>query len=168
MHNIELEIRRTQAEIAITSLGVSIGEIVNMYLNGELILQPAYQRSLVWTDEHKDMLIESLLLRLPIPSMFVATDKDGNWEVVDGLQRLSTIIQFVGGNKQQYPKLGSNLKYISSVSGLTFSDLPRSVQLDFKRNRLDFAVLGWLTTEEKKIELFRRVNQCGLIGEDKK
>jgi Protein of unknown function DUF262 len=168
-------VHRTQDEIRMNQLSVSLGEVVNMYLEGYLLLRPAYQRSLVWTTEHKDLLIESLLLRMPIPSMFVATTPCGRWEVVDGLQRLSTIINFtVGLSKQDreafgndyvpHFRIGDSLKYCPFMGGLAYGEWPLPLQVELKRTRLEFSVLDSLTTEEKKLELFRRVNQCGLKG----
>jgi uncharacterized protein with ParB-like and HNH nuclease domain len=83
---------------------MSIGEIVGMHERGELILRPEYQRYFRWSDEQKSKLIESILIGLPLPSFFMAQDESGNWEVVDGMQRLSTILDFMGELK------GENVK----------------------------------------------------------
>src|SRR5262249_30131097 len=75
---------------------MSIGELANMYRDGDLDIHPAFQRFFRWDANQKSRWIESLLLGIPTPSVFVAQRKDGVWDVVDGLQRLSTIFEFMG------------------------------------------------------------------------
>lgn len=77
-------------------LDISFGELINLYKNGELIIRPEYQRLFRWSEAQKTALIESILLSIPIPPIFVAEDKNGVWELVDGLQRISTFISFFG------------------------------------------------------------------------
>ncbi len=77
-------------------LDISFGELINLYKNNELIIRPEYQRLFRWSEIQKTALIESILLSIPIPPIFVAEDKDGIWELVDGLQRVSTFISFFG------------------------------------------------------------------------
>jgi uncharacterized protein with ParB-like and HNH nuclease domain len=75
-------------------LDISFGELINLYKNKELIIRPEYQRLFRWSESQKTALIESILLSIPIPPIFVAEDKDGIWELIDGLQRVSTFISF--------------------------------------------------------------------------
>ncbi|MBE9231703.1 DUF262 domain-containing protein [Cuspidothrix issatschenkoi LEGE 03284] len=77
-------------------LDISFGELINLYKNDELIIRPEYQRLFRWSETQKTALIESILLSIPIPPIFVAEDKNGVWELVDGLQRVSTFISFFG------------------------------------------------------------------------
>jgi Protein of unknown function DUF262 len=77
-------------------LDISFGELINLYKNDELIIRPEYQRLFRWSEVQKTALIESILLSIPIPPIFVAEDKNGVWELVDGLQRVSTFISFFG------------------------------------------------------------------------
>lgn len=77
-------------------LDISFGELINLYQNDELKIRPEYQRLFRWSVAQKTALIESILLSIPIPPIFVAEDKDGVWELVDGLQRVSTFISFFG------------------------------------------------------------------------
>src|ERR1017187_9529736 len=75
---------------------MSIGAIINLYRAGELTINPQFQRLFRWEPEQKTRFIESILLGIPVPPIFVYTDQRGTWELIDGLQRLSTIFQFVG------------------------------------------------------------------------
>lgn len=69
-------------EIKSDRLSMSIGELAGLYQRGELDIHPKFQRFLRWSDEQKTKLIESILLRIPIPPIFVAQDPDGRWDVV--------------------------------------------------------------------------------------
>ena len=86
-------------------LDISFGELINLYKNGELIIRPQYQRLFRWSEDQKTSLIESILLSIPIPPIFVAEDKEGLWELVDGLQRVSTFISFFGELKSNGQQL---------------------------------------------------------------
>ena len=77
-------------------LDMSFGEIMNMYDRDEIIINPNFQRLYRWTEYQKTRFIESVIIGIPIPPIFVAEDSQGRWEVVDGLQRLSTIFSFFG------------------------------------------------------------------------
>jgi uncharacterized protein with ParB-like and HNH nuclease domain len=71
---------------------ITVRELLTMAEKGELHRAPEYQRKFRWDEEAESRLVESLLLGLPVPNLFFATNTDGSWEVVDGLQRLSTLI----------------------------------------------------------------------------
>jgi uncharacterized protein with ParB-like and HNH nuclease domain len=78
---------------------------ITMIKEGYIDISPAYQRHFRWTREKQSMLIESVYLGIPVPSLYMATNQDGSWEVVDGVQRLSTLIHFVG-DEEVRKKLG--------------------------------------------------------------
>lgn len=110
---LESEIDTERKRLSADRMDVSFGEILNMYRSDELIIRPEYQRLYRWNDSQKTALIESLLLSIPIPPIFVAEDDDGVWEVVDGLQRISTFISFFGELKQNF----STIKNIQIEEG---------------------------------------------------
>jgi hypothetical protein len=82
-------------EVRTDSVDLSFGEIINLHSNKELIIRPEYQRLFRWSNEQRSRLIESILLELPIPQIFVIENSDGVLELIDGLQRLSSVIQFI-------------------------------------------------------------------------
>ena len=83
-------------------------------------LSPDFQRRrVIWTDERKSRLIESLQLRIPIPVFYVAADEYDNWSVVDGVQRMSRIYDYVTG---QFTL--TRLQYLTALEGLHFDNLP--------------------------------------------
>src|SRR6266851_3082575 len=99
------EITSQSVQIKTDAYSMSIGELLNLYRDEELDVHPEFQRVYRWTPFQKSRLIESLLLGIPIPPIFVAQRKDGIWDVVDGVQRLSTIFQFMGELRDEDGKL---------------------------------------------------------------
>ncbi len=93
---LETEISNERGRLSSDRMDISYGELINLYKNNELIIRPEYQRLFRWNLKQKTALIESILLSIPVPPIFVAEDKEGIWELVDGLQRVSTIISFFG------------------------------------------------------------------------
>ncbi len=90
----ELEIARQN--IKTDGYSMSIGELINLYRDNDLKLDPAFQRLFRWDDEQKTKLIESILIGIPIPEVYVAQKSEGTRHVVDGVQRHSTILQLTG------------------------------------------------------------------------
>src|SRR5437763_14516530 len=122
---LQEEIDKVRAEIRTDGYPVSIGEWISIYEKKELDIHPEFQRFFRWSPVQKSRLIESILLGIPVPQVFVAQRKDGIWDVVDGLQRLSTIFQFVGILKKENGDLESPLilektKYLPSLEDITW------------------------------------------------
>ena len=92
---LDQEIEAKRAEVRTDGYPMSIGELINLYRDGELDIHPEFQRFYRWSPEQKSRLIESIMLGIPIPSIFVSQREDGVWDVIDGLQRLSTIFELV-------------------------------------------------------------------------
>lgn len=93
---VDSEIEEARNDIRTDKLDISYGELGNLYENKELIIRPEYQRFFRWTPTQKTRFIESILLGFPTPAIFVAEDDKGVWELVDGLQRISTVLEFMG------------------------------------------------------------------------
>jgi len=92
---IENVIDKKIGEVRTDALDLSFGEIANLYSSNELIIQPEYQRLFRWTLEQRSRIVESILLELPIPQIFVIENPSGVIELIDGLQRVSSVIQFI-------------------------------------------------------------------------
>lgn len=169
---LQKEIDARRSEIHSDQYSISIGEIANMYRDGELDIHPEFQRYYRWTDEQKSRFIESILLGIPIPSLFVAQRQDGKWDVIDGLQRLSTIFQLMGYLKEQdgsdiAPLILTRTKYLPALEGMQWKgetakqSLTTAQQLYVKRAKLDFKIILRESGEAAKFELFQRLNTGG-------
>jgi uncharacterized protein with ParB-like and HNH nuclease domain len=92
MNVLQNEIDSAQRAVKTDAYQMSVGEIVNMYKDAELIINPNFQRLFRWEAGQKSKLIESMLLGIPLPPIFVFEKEDSKWELIDGLQRISTIL----------------------------------------------------------------------------
>lgn len=164
---LDLELTRQSNMLRTERLDVSFGEILNMYEHGEIIIDPAFQRLFRWDDEQKTRFIESLLLGIPIPPIFVAANSEGVWELVDGLQRISTFLSFVGVlrlgkqlDKKNKWALLSGTRVIS-LEGYTYETLPQKYRLALKRSVCRVEILKWDSSYDMRYELFSRLNTGG-------
>jgi hypothetical protein len=168
---LEDEVSENRQNIRSDGYTMSIGEFLNLYRDREIQIAPEFQRLFRWNIEKQSRLIESLLLDIPIPPVFVAQREDGVWEVVDGLQRLSTILGFVGALRDEEtgePKPPTRLvktRYLPSLEGVTFDQgspvLPPALRMQLKRARIDFRILLRESDDRVKYELFDRLNSGG-------
>ena len=145
-------------------LDMSFGEIMSMYEKNEIIINPEFQRLYRWTDYQKTRFIESIIIGIPIPPIFVAEDKDGRWELVDGLQRLSTIFSFFGILKTLPEKNNwalSDGDLIQSLDKYRCLDLPLKTQLNIKRSSCRLEIIKWNSKYDLRFELFNRLNTGG-------
>lgn len=174
------EIEKAQRNVRTDAYQMSIGEIVNMYENEEIVIDPEFQRLFRWKIGQKSKLIESLLLGIPLPSIFVFEKEDGSWELVDGLQRISTILEFMGRLRNPEgglhpPSVLEATKYLPSLHNAVWEvsdrvpDVPeqdqhplgRAQQLAIRRGRLGVEILKRPTDDQTKYDLFQRLNAGG-------
>lgn len=101
MIKLDTQISEERKRLSTDKMDISFGELINLYKNDELIIRPEYQRLFRWSNLQKTLLIESILLGIPIPPIFVYEDENGVWELVDGLQRVATVISFFGELKEK-------------------------------------------------------------------
>lgn len=93
---IDNELENARSSFKTQKMSMSIGELCSLFKKQDLILNPNFQRVFRWNEEQQSRLIESILLGIPLPPIFIAQQKDSKWTVVDGLQRLSTIFKIEG------------------------------------------------------------------------
>ena len=143
--------------IRIRTYNLSVGSMLDMIHEGDTDLQPSFQRRLgIWTLEKKSRLVESLLLRIPIPVFYAAANEIDNWSVVDGIQRLSTLDGYVGN---EYRLRG--LEYLNTYEGQYFHELPRHFQRRIQQTQLVVNVIEHGTPEEVMFNIFLRINTGG-------
>jgi hypothetical protein len=160
----EYEAQRTKT--ITDSYSMSIGEVISLYKNGEIDIHPEFQRFFRWEPAQKSKLIESILTGIPLPSFFVATATDGTWEVIDGVQRLSTIFSFLGVYKDVNGNLAEKLKLtaldnLKNFNNLTFDQLPEEIIRTFRREKINIVIIKLGSDDHSKYELFQRLNTNG-------
>lgn len=162
--SLEEEIEKTRNSLSTDRLDMSFGEIMSMYERDEIIIDPDFQRLFRWTEEQKSRFIETILLGIPIPPIFVAEDEHGRWELVDGLQRISTIFSFFGllktlPERNNWSLLEGDL--IKSQEGFNRESLPLKFQLNIKRSTCRIEIIRWNSKYDMRFELFNRLNTGG-------
>ncbi len=179
---LEAEISDERGKISTDRMDISFGELINLYKNKELVIRPEYQRLFRWTPQQKTALIESILLAIPIPPIFVAEDEEGIWELVDGLQRVSTFISFFGELNADVSKLPYQITeddeedgeisignkwplevggLIKNLAGFTIDTLPSKYKINLKRAVCRVEILRGESNIAMKYELFKRLNSSG-------
>jgi len=176
---LQQEIDASQRRVRADAYQLSIGEVVSMYDNQEIDVNPEFQRLFRWSNSQKSKFIESLLLGIPIPSIFVFEREDASWELIDGLQRLSTILEFMGKLRMDKglsrPSILDATSYLPSlynavwekseqITEVALDDqrpLAKSMQLAIRRARLGVEILKRPSDNQTKFDLFQRLNAGG-------
>jgi hypothetical protein len=167
----EEEIRQHQREVDYETKEYPVEVLVNKYLLGlkddtNEIFVPDYQREMAWDTDRQSKFIESVLIGLPIPYLFVAdvtdpdgepAEKGGRIEIVDGSQRIRTLAAFL----ENTLALGK-LEKLTKLAGFRFCDLPLSRQRRFRRRTLRLIELTEMADEEVRRDLFERINTGSL------
>ena len=147
------EVNEKRKEIRTDGYAMSISEWASIYESKEIDIHPEFQRFYRWGDIQKTNLIESILLGIPIPPVFVSQRKDGIWDVVDGLQRLSTIYQFMGVLKDENqnnidPLVLTGTKYLPSLEGKKWDNpedednsFSQELRLIIKRSKINVSII---------------------------
>jgi hypothetical protein len=176
---LEAQILQRSKEIATDAYSMSIGEFISLYNNEEVDIHPEFQRFFRWSSTQKSRFIESILLGIPIPSIFVAQRSDGVWDLIDGLQRVSTILQLTGDlkdedDKQVDPLVLERTPYLPTLEHMKWTqpeeakdlELPQSAKLRIRRAKIDLKIVLSSSDPSAKYELFQRLNTGGSIATD--
>jgi len=142
--------------IRVNTKTFSLRNVIDLIEQGDLELTPDFQRNRVWKNWQKSSLIESILLQIPLPAFYFAEDSEGMMRVVDGLQRLSTVADFV---EDAFPLIG--LEYLRDAWGKRFSELAPPWRRRIYNAQIVVHVIDPTTPTGVKYDIFRRINTGG-------
>ena len=181
------EVQKQKSQIQTDSYTMSLSELLNRWKDGDIFISPDYQRLFRWSIEQQTRFIESILLELPVPPIFLAQNEDSKFEVIDGLQRVSTLIKFFSpylagesailgidssedsddtdrSSREWDLKLASKLEgatLLKSLNGYYSKTLPESLLISIKNYRIWFTFLKKESDRRSRYELFKRINTYG-------
>lgn len=144
-------------DIRIDQKMFSLYQVFRWIQQGKLNLRPDFQRNFIWSRKKQSLLIESLMLKIPIPAFYFDEDAEGNRTVIDGLQRLSTISDFLEGKFRLY-----GLQYLINCNGKSFEELDKRYQMRIEDTQLAINILDAKCPAMVKFDVFRRINTGGV------
>ena len=154
------------------SLDISFNELLDMYQNGELDIHPDYQRLFQWSEGARSRFVESLLLEMPIPPIYVVEEEEGRYMLIDGLQRISSYLHLRGELEADHldPPIHRGEKLIltdcdivEELNGKTFDDLGTALQIRLKRAFVRVEVVRKGSDPRFKYHMFKRLNTGGQL-----
>lgn len=181
MSSLQEQIDTMSKSIKTDSYPMSIGELAALYKDGDLDISPVYQRMFRWDMEQQSALIESILLQIPIPPIYVYQSEDGKWNLIDGQQRLSTIFKFMGILKNdmqdgESEETNENLyerepltrtKFLPALEGKYWEDdeseksLTDAQRRYIKRSKILIIIIDKSSDSFAQYEMFQRLNTGG-------
>lgn len=152
------------------SLDLSFNELLDMHKNGELIINPEYQRLFRWSEGNQSRFIESLILEMPIPPIYVIEVSEGTYELIDGLQRISSYLHFRGEHPDRKNPDGTCSKLmltdcdiVKELNGHTFDSLPAVLQIRLRRNFVRVEVIRKESDKLLRYYVFKRLKTGGKL-----
>ncbi|WP_405114253.1 DUF262 domain-containing protein [Micromonospora sp. NBC_01405] len=166
IESVEAQLNAERRKVDVATHNFSVRELTRMMSDEELNVAPEYQRKFRWTEAGESAFIESVFLGLPIPPIFVATNVGFQWEVVDGLQRLSTLMHFMAECPEDLaiinriaPLRLTGLEKLSELNGKLADDLPKSLRVYFGRQPLQVVSLTDKSDLQVRFDVFERLNK---------
>jgi hypothetical protein len=141
----------------------TVGEVVSRIEKGRYILDPDFQRDFVWQNAKQSKLIESCVMRIPLPVFYVAEAPDGRIIVVDGLQRLTTFARFLKGDLRLTGLVSGENGSSHELEGKTFEKLPLNLQERVSDTQLTMYILDAKAPERARLDIFERVNSGAVL-----
>lgn len=146
------------SKIRVETKNTQMDALIKRIKRDEVDLSPDFQRgTMVWTPQTQSRLIESMLIRIPLPAFYMDATDDDRWLVVDGLQRLNTIKQFVVTQEMCL----TGLEFLTEYNGKYFGELPRSLQRRIEETDIVIYQIQPGTPHRVKFDIFRRIVSTG-------
>lgn len=168
MSDMQTELDELKRKVDFNTYDISVKELISLVGDSTIDVAPEYQRQFRWKEDRQSQLVESIFLGIPIPSLFMATNRDGTWELIDGVQRLSSIVHFAGDEAVRQ-KLGLaeplklvELEKLGTFNSKQFSELPKAIQLGFLLKPLKITTLSDKSDLSVRFDLFERLNTGGI------
>ena len=152
-------------DIEVATRSMTIDLLLSRIKAGDIDLEPDFQRRRgIWNERQQSRLIESLLLKIPLPTLYAAEDEEERWAIVDGIQRLTTITRFMAPESiGETPLCLTGLEYLGgSFDGLMFDDLPSRLKRRLRESELVVHLIRHGTPQEVKFNIFARINTGGM------
>jgi uncharacterized protein with ParB-like and HNH nuclease domain len=147
------------------SLDFSFNELADMYRDEELVINPDFQRLFRWTEGAQSRFVESLILELPVPPIFLIEREDRVYELIDGLQRFSSYLHFRGvlrkEGKLEEPLKLTECDIVPELNGRTQRELPRALDIKLKRSYVRAEILRKESDPRLRYYMFKRLNTGG-------
>lgn len=167
------ELQQQRRKVDFDSYDITVDELVRRVARGRIEIAPAYQRQFRWGPDRQSRLVESMLLGIPVPPLFMATnveaDEGTSWEVVDGLQRLLSLTNFLGDEETRKvarlegkPLRLSDLEILSALNGFTATELPADLREGLEDRPVKVIVLNDKSDLQVRFDLFERLNTGGV------
>lgn len=155
-----------ERKVVIQPYDYAVRTLVDMIIEGDLILEPDYQRKYQWDDIKASRFIESIALNIPVPVVYLAEEKDGTFSVIDGQQRLTSLFRFIKANEinslfpnsDLSPLSLQSLKIISEINGKSYMELDRVLRSNIAKRAIRCIVVLNESDEALKFEVFERLN----------
>ncbi len=155
---------KNDRQIRTTAVDFSFGELLNLHRDKEIVIRPEYQRLFRWSNEQRSRLIESIVMGLPIPPIFLIENDDGILELIDGLQRTSSVLQFLDHDAIGQPELVlEGCDFIKEMNGKTLESIGTVTRLKIKRTPIRATIINKSGDAFVKYELFKRLNTGGSL-----
>lgn len=164
-------IARSVDNVSTHALDISFNELVDMYESGELDIKPDYQRIFRWSPGQQSRFIESLLLEMPVPPIFVIETEAGHYELIDGLQRISTYLHLRGKisptdeTRDLFNPQGAlrlvECDIVPELNGTVWDEFPAALQIRLKRRFIRMEVIRKGTDPRFRYHMFKRLNTGG-------
>jgi len=153
----DLSVDSPTSKISIDKADRSLFDLNRWYNTGRIVIDPEWQRNYVWSISRASKLIESLLLELPIPVIYLAVNTEGKYEVIDGLQRLTSVFKFF---RNEYQLTG--LEVLRTLNGSTFAQLEQQQQNKLEESTLRTFEIAQSTPKDLLFLIFERLNTGGV------